>query len=171
MTVSQLTLYNAPIPLPDRPQLRQERPFCSNQNQTGSKPRSGRPIFDQRMERRRHEPDETAWRAIRRSWCLGGREFRQALLAELGERAGETHAGPELAESDEPKARRIVEHELRRRRCTREQLTPWRKGDKRKVRIALRLRRETTMPLKWIAEQLAMGTWANVARRLYEAKP
>jgi hypothetical protein len=39
------------------------------------------------------------------------------------------------------------------------------------VRIALRLRRETTMTLKWVAEQLAMGTWANVARRLYEAKP
>jgi len=42
--MSQLTLYNAPIPLPDRPQLRQERHFCRNQNQTGSKPRSGRPI-------------------------------------------------------------------------------------------------------------------------------
>ena len=65
----------------------------------------------------------------------------------------------------------IVAEELRRRRWTREQLTGWRKGDKRKVRIALRLRRETTMTLKWMAEQLAMGTWANVARRLYEAKP
>jgi hypothetical protein len=37
------------------------------------------------------------------------------------------------------------------------------------VRIAQRLRRETTMALKWMAEQLAMGTWANVARRWYEA--
>jgi hypothetical protein len=83
----------------------------------------------------------------------------------VGERAG-----PELAESEEQKALRIIEQELRRRRWTREQLTRWRKGDKRKVRIALRLRRETTMTLKWMAEQLAMGTWANVARRLYEAK-
>ena len=49
-------------------------------------------------------------------------------------------------------------------------MTRWRKGVKRKVRIALRLRRETTMTLKWLAEQLAMDTWANVARRLYEAK-
>jgi hypothetical protein len=39
------------------------------------------------------------------------------------------------------------------------------------VRIALRPRRETTMTLKWLAEQLALGTRANVARRLYEAKP
>jgi hypothetical protein len=43
--------------------------------------------------------------------------------------------------------------------------------DKRKVRIALRLRRETTATLEWMAGQLAMGTWANVARRWYEAKP
>ncbi len=39
------------------------------------------------------------------------------------------------------------------------------------MRIALRLRRETAMTLKWMAEQPAMGAWANVARRLYEAKP
>ena len=76
----------------------------------------------------------------------------------------------ELAVSDEQKALTIVEEELRRRRWTREQLTRWRKGDKRKVRIALRRRRETTMTLKWMAEQLAMGTWANVPRRLHEAK-
>jgi len=39
------------------------------------------------------------------------------------------------------------------------------------VWIAPRLRRETTMTLEWMAEQLAMGARANVARRLYEAKP
>ena len=90
---------------------------------------------------------------------VSGREgIPQELLAELGERAGENHVGPELAESEEQKALRIVEQELRRRRWTREQLTQWRKGDKRKVRIALRLRRETTRTLKWISEQLAMGT-------------
>jgi hypothetical protein len=33
-----------------------------------------------------------------------------------------------------------------------------RKGDKNKVQIAARLRRETTMTLKWIAQRLAMGT-------------
>src|SRR2546428_8903949 len=54
---------------------------------------------------------------------------------------------------------------------TREQLTRWRKGDKRKARIALRLRREAILTLKRMAEQLAMGTWATVAHRLYEAKP
>ncbi len=70
------------------------------------------------MGGRRHEQDETAWQAIRRGWCLGGKEFRQAVLAELGERAGENHAGPDLAESDEQQALSIVERELRRRRWT-----------------------------------------------------
>ena len=85
----------------------------------------------------------------------------------LSERA----AKRELAESDEQKSLTIVEKEFRRRRWTRDQLTRWHKGDNRKVRIALRLRPETTMTRQWMAEQLAMGTWANVARRLYEAKP
>ena len=40
------------------------------------------------------------------------------------------------------------------------------KGDARKVRIARRLRAETSVTLKWIAEQLYMGTWTHVANRL-----
>ena len=41
------------------------------------------------------------------------------------------------------------------------------KGDGKKAKIAARLRAETTMTWRWIAEQLAMGHWrtaANVAR-------
>jgi len=106
--------------------------------------------------------------------ALDGRASRAALVTNqepTPSRAGENHAGRELAESDEKKALGIVEQELRRRRWTREQLTRWRKGDKRKVRIAPRLCRETTMTPKLMAEQMAMGAWANVASRLYEAKP
>jgi hypothetical protein len=40
------------------------------------------------------------------------------------------------------------------------------KGDKQKVRMAARLRRETTMSLKWIAQRLAMGSWTNVSNLL-----
>jgi hypothetical protein len=38
-----------------------------------------------------------------------------------------------------------------------------RKGDERKVGMAMRLRKETTMSLKWIAEQLEMGSWTYVS--------
>jgi hypothetical protein len=40
------------------------------------------------------------------------------------------------------------------------------KGDERKVRLAARIRRETTMSLKWIAEHLAMGSWTHVSNLL-----
>ncbi len=46
--MSQLTLYNAPSPLPDRPQLRQERHFCRNQNQRSSSPVVGGLFTDPR---------------------------------------------------------------------------------------------------------------------------
>jgi hypothetical protein len=34
--------------------------------------------------------------------------------------------------------------------------------------LARRLRREATMPLKWISERLKMGSCKSVNRRLYE---
>ena len=40
------------------------------------------------------------------------------------------------------------------------------KGDKGKVRLARRLRKETTMSLKWIARELNMGSWTYVSNLL-----
>ena len=45
-----------------------------------------------------------------------------------------------------------------------------RKGDPRKVRIAGRLRRESTMTLEWIADRLHMGAPGYVAHLLDEEK-
>jgi phosphodiesterase/alkaline phosphatase D-like protein len=38
-----------------------------------------------------------------------------------------------------------------------------RKGDPQKVKLAGRLRRETTLSWKWIAQQLPMGSWTCVS--------
>jgi hypothetical protein len=40
------------------------------------------------------------------------------------------------------------------------------KSDERKVRMAARLRKDTTMSLKWIAEHLEMGSWTHVSNLL-----
>jgi hypothetical protein len=45
-----------------------------------------------------------------------------------------------------------------------------RKGDAAKVKIARRLRRETTMTLAWIAQRLHMGTKTHLAHLLYWRK-
>ena len=50
------------------------------------------------------------------------------------------------------------------------ELTSRRKGDAGKVQIAWRLRRETTMTLRWIAHQLQMGTWTYVANCLAQKR-
>jgi hypothetical protein len=58
--------------------------------------------------------------------------------------------------------------ELRRGGVKEEQLPAMRKGDKLKVSLARRLRRETTMTLKWIARRLHMGSWTYVSNLLHE---
>jgi len=45
-----------------------------------------------------------------------------------------------------------------------------RKSDPVKMVLARRLRRETTMPLKWICERLEMGSWKAIHQRLYEQR-
>ena len=43
-------------------------------------------------------------------------------------------------------------------------------GDAHKVEIARRLRQETTMPLRWIAQRLNMGAAGSLANLLRPAK-
>jgi hypothetical protein len=45
-----------------------------------------------------------------------------------------------------------------------------RKGHAGKLKMARRLRRETPMSLKWIADRLKMATWTNVTKRLYHSE-
>src|SRR5258708_4140458 len=65
----------------------------------------------------------------------------------------------EWHETGEQKAKRIVMEETRRRRWEEADLRSRRKGDKGKAAVAHRLRQETTMSLKRIAERLQMGSW------------
>jgi putative transposase len=131
---------------------------------------AGRREFERQMERRRVEADDPEWKAVRRGWCLGDRAFRKKLLAQISERAGESHCGEELRESAEEKAERILAEELRKLGWTEQDLETRRKGEPGKVRMARRLRCETTVTLKWIAQRLRMGTWTHVANRIYHAK-
>ena len=80
------------------------------------------------------------------------------------------YGGAERQESAEAKAERIVAEELERRKWDKTALPARRKGDKEKVKIARRLRGETTMTLAWIAQRLAMGTAGYAAQCLRETK-
>ena len=131
---------------------------------------AGRARFERQMEQRRREELGEEWKAIGRGGCLGEEAFREELLAQMSSRVGEHHYGSERRESAEEKAERIVREELGKAGWGTEELTRRAKGDAVKVAVAARLRRETTMTLKWISERLQMGTWTHLNKRLYEQR-
>jgi putative transposase len=132
---------------------------------------AGRRQFSLRLEARRHaEGDPEEYKRIRRGWCLGDETFRQELLEQMHGHFGENHAGREKLESAEQRAERILATELKGLHWKESDLKNSRKGDPKKVRLAARLRKETTVTLKWIAQRLHMGTWTHVSNRLYWAQ-
>ena len=85
----------------------------------------------------------------------------------MSELAGPQHRGEDIRQSAEQKAERIVQAELGKLGWGVPDLAGRAKGDARKVRIAERLRRETTMTLAWIGERLYMGAPGHVSCLLY----
>jgi hypothetical protein len=101
-----------------------------------------------------------------RGWCLGSEEFRQELLAQVSQMATPKDGGEEVRQSALAKAQRIAQEELDALGWAAQGLQGRRKSDPQKVRIASRLRRETTMALEWIADRLCMGAATHVASLL-----
>ena len=126
----------------------------------------GRAQFEAKTEQGRAAEDSRAYRSIRRGWCFREKAFRKELLEQVAERVGESHYAEERQGIGEHKALGMVEAELKRLGWAAEELKARRKGDAKKVRIAQRLRAETTMTLKWIARQLQMGSWRHVPNLL-----
>jgi hypothetical protein len=132
---------------------------------------AGRQEFARRMEARRAQrAAEAEWAPMRRGWCLGSEAFRQQLLERMEGRLGQYHSGTLRRESAEAKAERITADELLRLGWTSADLERRRKNDLGKMEIAVRLRRETTMTIGWIARRLHLGTQRSAATRLQEAK-
>ena len=64
-------------------------------------------------------------------------------------------------------AERLVQEALRKCKLKESDLPALKRGDPRKIVIAQRLREETMVTVKWIAERLHMGSVAYVNNRLY----
>ena len=129
---------------------------------------AGRDELERRMEaRRRAESDEEEWKALRRGWCLGREEFKKEMIERMETRLGEHHSGELKRESAEAKAERIIREELQRLGWKSADLTRRLKSDPGKLEIATRVRNETTLPVKWIAHRLHMGSWKSATTRLH----
>lgn len=130
--------------------------------------KEGRREFGRRMELRRSAEDEPGqFTSLRRGWWLGDKAFRKELLAQMNERMGEHHYGEERAATEEERAEEVVRQGLERLEWKDADLAARPKGDRDKLKLALRLRVETTASVKWIAARLRMGTWTHLNHLLY----
>ena len=133
---------------------------------------AGRQEFERQMEARRlEEADEEALKPLRRGWCLGSEEFRQKMLELMDGKLGENHSGELHRESTEQRANRIIAEELSRRGWEESDLATRRRSDPGKVAIAARLRQETTLPIKWIAARVQIGTAKGAKSVLHHLAP
>ena len=71
---------------------------------------------------------------------------------------GESHSGELHRETAEQRANRIIAEELSRRGWTESDLATRRRSDPGKEASAVRLRNETTLPVKWIATRVQLDT-------------
>jgi REP element-mobilizing transposase RayT len=93
--------------------------------------------------------------------------LKKELLRQMKERLGPEHYGTARQETGEARAEGIVARELKRRRWREDDLGRRAKRDAGKVALAARLRAETTVTVKWIADRLEMGAPGHVHHLLY----
>ena len=90
---------------------------------------------------------------------MGSEAFRQSMLERMEGKLSEHHAGQLRQEGAQARAKRMMSEELRRLGWTvEEDLARRRKNDPDKLAIATRLRTETTLTLKQIAQRVSLGT-------------
>ena len=131
---------------------------------------AGRRQLEAVLEQRRAGQTGADYKAVRRGWCLGTEAFRKELLGQMKERLGPEHYGDERQQTMEEHAQGIVAGEMKRRGWAETELKRRAKGDAQKLAMAARLRAETAMPVKWIAERLNMGTPGHVHHLLYRRR-
>ena len=130
--------------------------------------KAGRREFGRRMELRRRAQDEPGqFKRVRRGWCLGDKAFRKELLGQMKAQMKEHDFGEERAETEQEQAEGIVRAGMKRFGWKEADLETRRKGDGPKLKLAVRLRAETTVTVKWIAQRLKMGTWTHLNHLLY----
>jgi hypothetical protein len=115
--------------------------------------------FERQMERRRLEAlDEEALKPLRRGWYLGSEQFKEQMLELMEGELGASHSGELHRETGEQRANRIIAEELARRGWQESEWATRQRSDPGKLAIAARLRSETTLPIKWIAARVQIGT-------------
>lgn len=140
----------------------------------------GRRAFLQRLETRIREEGKAAGKkmpeiqslqsTLWRGWYFGSQAFRQKMLKIAGRKLNEKGQHYEAAElaSDhkENQAEKIIVAYLKSRHLKEKDLPALKFSHPFKVELAFRLRKQTTVRLKWISHRLHMGSAANICHLL-----
>jgi len=127
----------------------------------------GRREFSRRMEQRRtNEDGDGVYSGIRRGWRLGAEDFMDRLRDKIEVAERDRHEASQVRETMRSRARRMIEEELAITGLKVEDLASLPKGAPIKVRIARKLRKETTLTLKEVASLLHGGNWRSLANAL-----
>ena len=148
----------------------------------------GRREFAERLDRRALEegrlragiPEPVAGRDQRRSdlckgWYWGSQAFAEKML-QLGEsvlgreRHWSYRQSEESKSHGEMEAERLLEEGLELSGLQRDELTSLPGSDPRKIAIALRIERSTTVSRSWLAQRLGMKSAANVRQYIWLVK-
>jgi hypothetical protein len=114
--------------------------------------------FERHMERRRlEEMGSESLESFRKDWCLGSETFRKECLEKTEDKLSDNHPGRARLETAVAKAERLIAQELVRINWTNEDLSSRAKSDPLKLALAARLRRETTLSIRQIADRLKLG--------------
>jgi hypothetical protein len=101
---------------------------------------------------------------------VGGEDFKQHQLEALEAKVGEHHYGQLRLEMAQAKAERIITEELGRLGWRETDLAAQHKHDPDKIQLAQRLRKETTLSVRQIAERLHLGTPKSASFRLLSSR-
>jgi len=109
---------------------------------------------------------------LSRGWFFGREAFREKLLAlaKAALRTGRTRpsmrAAEAMREHHQERAAALIRVGMEWCGLDAEELQATARGDERKALIALAVKRETTVPLDWIAQRLQMGARSTVSREV-----
>ncbi len=125
----------------------------------------------------RREDMEKEWKSIRRGWCVGGDEFRDALQERLGQLLNRnkkaSYCGDSITQHDETHATILLSRGLDVLGLRQEDLPALAKSDPKKAVLAWVIKSRTAVSSEWISHHLHMGHISNISncsRRVAESK-
>ncbi len=111
---------------------------------------------------------EEQWESLRRGWYLGDESFLEKLKGKLGKLVEglrrESHSGQARRMHDLTGAAKLLAEAMKAVRLTEAKLLSLGPGTPEKAVLAWWLRRNTAVPLRWVAERLQMGHYTRVSQ-------